>query len=70
MFPIGSGKSEINPLQVVASEKSKDGESWTVYMTDDKQFTLTKGEYAELRKLTNGMTPVFKFMCQAIEGGN
>ena len=48
-FPINGGKVYINPMQVVSAERSKDGESYTIYMTDDKTFTLTKGDFNALK---------------------
>ena len=60
MFPIGSGKTEINLAQIVSSQRAKGGETWTLYMTDDKTYVVTKGEYAKLRKRVN---PSVRVVC-------
>ena len=50
MFKIGSGKTEINLLQIVSAHRDKNGDHWEIQMTDNKTFSVTKGEYAQLRE--------------------
>ena len=52
MFEI-DGKTEINPLQVVVATEDKGGATWTIQLTDDKQFQISRSQYFELRKLVN-----------------
>lgn len=61
MFPIEGGKVEINPQQIVSAHKEKGGDEWVLYMTDDKTFTVSKGEYAQLRELVNRQV---RLVCQ------
>lgn len=61
MFPIEGGKVEINPQQIVSAHKEKGGDKWVLYMTDDKTFTVSKGEYAQLRELVNRQV---RLVCQ------
>jgi hypothetical protein len=58
MYPV-DGKTEINVSQIVSAHKSKDGETWTLYMTDDKTYIVTKHQYTEIRDSgVVGPTPI------------
>lgn len=54
MYPI-DGKTEINVAQLVSAHKSKDGEHWTLYLTDDKSYEVTKHQYAKIRMAHAGV---------------
>ena len=64
MFPIEGGKVEINPQQIVSAHKDKDGDTWTLFMNDDKMYVVNKGEYAAIRELVNRQV---RLVCQ-VEG--
>lgn len=53
MFPIIGSRTEINVLQIVSAHEDKGGDEWVLRMTDDKQFTVSKGEYHAIRELLN-----------------
>lgn len=53
MFPINGGKVEINPSQIVAAHHDKGGDTWTLYLNDDKMYVVSKSEYVQLRELVN-----------------
>ena len=61
MFPIQGGKVEINPNQIVSAHKDKGGDTWDIYMTDNKLFTINKSEYLELREQVNRQV---RLICQ------
>jgi hypothetical protein len=43
------GKTDINVRQIVSAHQSKDGETRTLYLTDDKTYVVSKGQYTEIR---------------------
>jgi hypothetical protein len=56
MYALIGGKVEINVLQLVSAHRSKDGNEWTLRLTDDKEFTVSKTEYNEIRTLLNALS--------------
>jgi hypothetical protein len=51
LFELDGGKTLINVEQIVTAHKAKSGDEWTLYMTDDKTYTVTKHEMVLIRGL-------------------
>jgi hypothetical protein len=57
LFELDGGKTLINVDQIVTAHKGKNGDEWTLYLTDDKMYVVSKGEMAAIRALQGGTPP-------------